>query len=301
MGRRRTKKPNNKEVFIHFIFLIGLLTFFNPSLGITVIGFLIVIVSAIYLISIIFKTLLSDEKEAINSGQIDIEPLEKNKIKRLGNKVDTSQYERDLYEYYKESKKTPSSEKEKVEEWSIHFIKSIEWKCFEDLCAEVFKKIGFNVKSTELGADGGIDLILFKNEQKPYAIVQCKSWDTYKVGVKPIRELYGVMHSEEVSNAYFVTTSEFTNEAQEFAEDKKLQLVNGKQLLEKILSFSKEDQEDLLNLFLKMDYKTPSCPSCGRKMVVRTTKKGKNYGNQFWGCSAFPNCYGKLKLRKSDC
>ena len=34
------------------------------------------------------------------------------------------------------------------------------------------------------------------------------------------------------------------------------------------------------------------CPVCDREMVLRTAKKGKNVGKQFWGCSAFPKCRG---------
>lgn len=32
------------------------------------------------------------------------------------------------------------------------------------------------------------------------------------------------------------------------------------------------------------------CPKCGSKLVVRTAKKGANAGNQFYGCSNYPNC-----------
>jgi len=35
---------------------------------------------------------------------------------------------------------------------------------------------------------------------------------------------------------------------------------------------------------------TKSCPKCGSVMVLCTSKKGPNAGNQFWGCSAFPKC-----------
>jgi len=35
---------------------------------------------------------------------------------------------------------------------------------------------------------------------------------------------------------------------------------------------------------------TKSCPKCGSPMVLRTSKKGPQAGNQFWGCSAFPKC-----------
>ena len=32
------------------------------------------------------------------------------------------------------------------------------------------------------------------------------------------------------------------------------------------------------------------CPKCGSSMVLRTSKRGKNAGNQFWGCSGYPEC-----------
>lgn len=32
------------------------------------------------------------------------------------------------------------------------------------------------------------------------------------------------------------------------------------------------------------------CSQCGSKMILRTAKHGKNAGQKFWGCSAFPKC-----------
>jgi len=40
----------------------------------------------------------------------------------------------------------------------------------------------------------------------------------------------------------------------------------------------------------------PPCPQCGKPMVLRTAKSGKNAGSQFWGCSDYPNCKGVVKL-----
>ncbi|WP_028865217.1 nuclease-related domain-containing protein [Psychromonas aquimarina] len=34
----------------------------------------------------------------------------------------------------------------------------------------------------------------------------------------------------------------------------------------------------------------PVCPKCGSAMTLRVAKKGKNAGNQFWGCTNFPQC-----------
>ena len=34
----------------------------------------------------------------------------------------------------------------------------------------------------------------------------------------------------------------------------------------------------------------PTCPRCGSRMILRTSKRGRNAGSQFWGCSSFPRC-----------
>jgi restriction system protein len=36
----------------------------------------------------------------------------------------------------------------------------------------------------------------------------------------------------------------------------------------------------------------PNCPSCGKPMVMRTARKGKAAGAQFWGCAGYPGCIG---------
>jgi len=38
----------------------------------------------------------------------------------------------------------------------------------------------------------------------------------------------------------------------------------------------------------------PTCPQCGKPMVLRTAKSGRNTGQQFWGCSGYPQCKGAV-------
>ena len=37
---------------------------------------------------------------------------------------------------------------------------------------------------------------------------------------------------------------------------------------------------------------TPSCPVCSSPMIMRRAKRGSNAGNEFWGCSDYPQCKG---------
>ena len=36
----------------------------------------------------------------------------------------------------------------------------------------------------------------------------------------------------------------------------------------------------------------PLCPKCGKPMLKRMAKKGKNAGNPFWSCPSYPECDG---------
>jgi four helix bundle suffix protein len=44
----------------------------------------------------------------------------------------------------------------------------------------------------------------------------------------------------------------------------------------------------------------PACPTCGKPMVLRTARQGKQSGSQFWGCSGYPECRGMRELEESD-
>lgn len=37
---------------------------------------------------------------------------------------------------------------------------------------------------------------------------------------------------------------------------------------------------------------SPACPQCQKPMRKRTARQGRNAGQPFWGCSAYPDCKG---------
>jgi restriction system protein len=123
------------------------------------------------------------------------------------------------------------------------------------------------------------------------AIVQCKAWKAYRVGVKPVRELFGVMAARGVTDGYFFTTGEFTDEARRFAENTGLRLVTGLEFFDRIQSLTESEQRLIYTNIVDKDYTTPTCPSCDIKMVERIAKRGRNQGQTFWGCPAYPNCH----------
>jgi restriction system protein len=172
---------------------------------------------------------------------------------------------------------------------------SLSWLEFENLVGEIFRCRGYSVENLGGGgADGGIDLRLSRLGET--TLVQCKRWKVFKVGVKPIREFYGVMTSEEADRGIFVSSGIYTSEALDFAEGKPLELIDGAQLPEMAKAHQAHNR---INPARRADRvapdttpQRPECPSCGETMVLRRAKTGTNAGQEFWGCSAFPQCRG---------
>jgi restriction system protein len=167
---------------------------------------------------------------------------------------------------------------------SIDTVRNLNWKEFEELVGEAYRRQGYTVyENTSAGPDGGIDLTLKKNGE--LILVQCKQWRNIKVGVDKVRELYGVQISQNANRSILMTSGFFTQEAKNFAANKPIDLVEGSQLLE----FIKNVQRDR-KAALTVSKASVVCPECGSEMVLRTARKGANVGQQFWGCSRFPAC-----------
>ena len=188
----------------------------------------------------------------------------------------------------------------KAKEWNLTLLRSLDWKVFEDLCQDYFTCVGYEAKTTELGADGGIDIVLHKKGVK-VGLVQCKVRHHKQVGVNVARELLGVMAEQGVRNGVLVTNSKFSKDAESFAESvnekkkHKLNLVDGYKLLSMINKLSERNQKALLLRTTQGDYTTPTCTGCGVKMELKTNKKN---GSQFWGCPNFPRCRMTLNMAK---
>jgi restriction system protein len=169
-------------------------------------------------------------------------------------------------------------------------IRSLSWKEFEELVGEAYRRQGYFVlENPGEGADGGVDLRLRKDCKKVY--VQCKHWRR-DVGVKVVRELYGVIKAQNAAKGIIVTSGSFSADAMSFAKGKEIELVDGKQLLALVAGVQNPPRANDSQALAK------TCPRCGKEMVLRTAKKGKHAGENFWGCSGFPNCRATLPYNK---
>jgi restriction system protein len=166
-------------------------------------------------------------------------------------------------------------------------LATISWRQFEMLVGQFFRERGYKVTETAEGADGGIDLILTATDFKTY-LVQCKHWKAGKVPVNVVRELYGVMVAKHASGAFVVTSGQFTDDAQAFADGKNIQLIDGRLLVGAIKGQDTQQNKPRISTVAS----AINCPVCSSDMVLRTAKKGPNAGNQFFGCSRYPACRG---------
>ncbi len=187
---------------------------------------------------------------------------------------------------------------------SLEKLRETDFKDFEYLVAEVFRRQGYDVDySLGRGADGGVDLKLHRAGQT--SLVQCKQWKIFSVGAPVIREMFGLMTAEQADEAIIVTTGKFTRDAQDFAAGKPIQLIDGPQLLTLVQTVQTnkggtgDPPKDFSPSPLRGDGRgeethsnPPDCPSCGQPMILRTSKRGANAGRQFWGCSTYPACKG---------
>lgn len=148
---------------------------------------------------------------------------------------------------------------------------------FEEYVADLFRRMGYGAEAVGRSHDGGIDVIVRKNGTTSY--VQCKKFITSTVPVGAVRDFYGAL-ADKLANGkgYFITTNKFTLEAERFAEDKPIELVDGFALVRYIRLAQKDGKTE-------KHIPEGQCPVCGGTLVEREGKYGS-----FVGCSNYPKC-----------
>ncbi len=136
----------------------------------------------------------------------------------------------------------------KPTEWSIEFLRMLEWQRFELVFTEYFRLLGKRVETLFHSSEGGIDARIYPidSDTLDYA-VQCKAGDSM-VGIKPIWELYGVMAHESAGKGIYLTASTFSDEAKQFAEahKEKLFLIDGQRFISMLSKLPEEKHLKLL-------------------------------------------------------
>jgi HJR/Mrr/RecB family endonuclease len=148
---------------------------------------------------------------------------------------------------------------------------------FEDYVSDLYDRLGYKTERVGRSHDGGVDVIATKDGIKHY--IQCKKYITRQAGVGDVRDFAGaLMDKLSAGKGIFITTNIFTTEAEQYAIDKPIELIDGDRLLRLIKQVGKDTDE----VEIKNDR---ICPLCGGKLVERAGKYGK-----FWGCNNYPKC-----------
>lgn len=177
---------------------------------------------------------------------------------------------------------------------AFDYLKELDDHEFDKLIAMLFKQRGYSVSTEE--QNDSVDVVLKMNAESTF--VQYRHWREYEVDVAVIEEFDAVMESESIPHGIVITTGLFTQDALDYSHGKHLLLINGVDLSQMVGALrtssddSTENEEKIDEVVEQMPELEPLCPICGREMIKRTAKKGKNAGNTFWGCSQFPNCRG---------
>lgn len=185
-------------------------------------------------------------------------------------------------------------------------LDNMSWQEFEILVGGSFRQQGYRVMETGgYGADGGVDLVLTKDNEK--FLVQCKQWKAYKVSVEVVRELYGVMAAKGAAGGMVVTSGRFTDPAIEFAQGRNIKLINGIELHAMIHKTKTVNQD--ISILSNASINTsnseindttysnsPACPICSMEMIQRKASRGQNAGGLFWACSGYPSCRGTRQI-----
>ena len=125
-----------------------------------------------------------------------------------------------------------------------HTLGAMDWREFEMLTGEAFRRQGYAIAENGLGgADGGIDLILRKDGKT--ILVQCKQWRNKCVDVKVVREMFGVLVHEGADAMKIVALGDYTPDARRFAQGKPIELIDGSQLLATVRSVQSKKAQDI--------------------------------------------------------
>jgi hypothetical protein len=99
-------------------------------------------------------------------------------------------------------------------------LKRVDRRRFEEIVAELFHGFGYEVELTAKTRDGGRDVIAIGGNTVPGKyLIECKRPDPGRaVGIRPVRELFGVKTDERATKAILATTAHFSREALLFFE-----------------------------------------------------------------------------------
>lgn len=120
---------------------------------------------------------------------------------------------------------------------NIEELKDINWRKFEQLSAQFFHNEGYDVELGKGRNDGGVDIILTKDNKK--ILVQCKR-DTGKVNKDVIKDVDWTATHNDFNSAIIICTSDITKGGYGLIDKYglKMKIINGEIIAEKLNIYS---------------------------------------------------------------
>lgn len=117
----------------------------------------------------------------------------------------------------------------KVQQSDIYKVDQMTGEDFERFLGELFKKRGYKVSYTATSGDYGADLVL--KDGRDVIVVQAKRYSG-SVGVKAVQEIIGAVRMYKANEAWVVTNSHFTRQAEKLAEINDVYLLDREELIQ---------------------------------------------------------------------
>ncbi|WP_404841247.1 restriction endonuclease [Bacillus pseudomycoides] len=150
----------------------------------------------------------------------------------------------------------------------IQFIDKMDGFQFEVYLKALFRELGYRPEVTKRSCDYGVDVIL---KGRNRIVIQAKRYGIKnRVGIRAVQEVYAGKAYYKADEAWIVTNSFYTKQAEELAKPCQVKLIDRFEL-----------QNEQVNPAER------KCPVCKNQLVIRYSKKNDN---KFFGCSQFPSC-----------
>jgi restriction system protein len=106
-------------------------------------------------------------------------------------------------------------------EATVEAVTAMSWRDFSALMEQAFQRDGFTVTRI----NGAADFRIVK--ERRVSLVCCKRWKAATHGLEPLRELYTLRRAEEAHEAIYVALGDLSDNAQRFATERKIVLMQG--------------------------------------------------------------------------
>ncbi|MFT5589128.1 MAG: hypothetical protein ACI9ZF_001300 [Bradyrhizobium sp.] len=174
-------------------------------------------------------------------------------------------------------------------DWSLELLQELEWRRFEDVCRSFFDAIKLNARPLESAPDSVSSLQIWQEGSTSMNAIACTVSGEVIIQVDRVRALHTAQQRHAVQQSFFLTAGHFSVEAISTARNLNITPIDGPTLLERILKLPQKRQEMLLQLAVKGDFRSPTCPVCSRKMDLRSGDF-----KSFWRCTGYPECRCRL-------